>query len=56
MEVIIKDPSLANQDTKDNNKIMTLILVFYIFRVMRLVMIIIIISYFVGAFWYFVSW
>lgn len=56
MERIIEDPALANQDTKDNNKIMTLILVFYIFRVMRLVLIIIIISYFLGSFWYFISW
>ena len=31
-------------------------MVFYIFRVVRLVLIIIIISYFLGSFWYFVSW
>ena len=39
----------------DNNKIMDQIYIMYIFRVFRLVLFILILSYFFGIFWYIIT-
>lgn len=41
--------------TEDNNKIMDQIYIMYIFRVFRLVLFILILSYFLGTFWYMIT-
>jgi len=50
MESILSNPILANQDRFDLNKIMNLIMMFYVFRIVRLILIIVTLSYFWGAF------
>ena len=56
MESILSNPILANQDRFDLNKIMNLIMMFYVFRIVRLILIIVTLSYFLGCFWFFVTW
>jgi hypothetical protein len=47
---------MMQEDTrKDNNKIMTQIYLIYIFRVFRLVCLIVIMSYFLGTSWFIVT-
>ena len=41
---------------EDNNKIMEQIYIMYIFRVFRLVLFILILSYFLGTFWYIITY
>lgn len=41
--------------SEDNNKIMDQIYIMYIFRVFRLVLFILILSYFLGTFWYIIT-
>jgi len=41
--------------SEDNNKIMDQIYLMYIFRVFRLVLFILILSYFLGTFWYIIT-
>jgi hypothetical protein len=35
---------------------MTIIMVFYVFKIFRLIIIILTISFFLGHFWFFISW
>lgn len=51
---IEKNPRMEPM-TEDNNKIMDQIYIMYIFRVFRLVLFILILSYFLGTFWYIVT-
>ena len=41
--------------TEDNNKIMDQIYLMYIFRVFRLVLFILILSYFIGTIWFIIT-
>lgn len=48
---VIKDPSKMKNQNLDNNKIMLQIKIIYTFRVLRLVITILILSYFLGTLW-----
>ena len=52
LKSICKDPEMANNINLDNNKIMTIILIGYVFKTLKLVIIIFQVSYFLGIFYY----
>lgn len=49
---ILQNPELSISDKFDNNKIMQQIMLNYAFRIVRLIIIILTISYFIGTLWY----
>ena len=52
----IEQKPLMQPMKEDNNKIMEQIYIMYIFRVFRLVLFILILSYFLGTFWYIITY
>jgi hypothetical protein len=52
---VIKDPRMNTNQTVDNNMILLQIKIMYIFRVFRLIIIILILSYFLGTIWLLIS-
>ena len=56
MKRAIKDVSLKNNVLEDNNNIFRQIILSYIFQVLRLIVIIFSISYFIGTLWYIFVW
>jgi len=53
---VIKNPNLKFDQLRDNNNIMRQIMINYAFRVLRLVIVIFSISYFIGTLWYIFTW
>ena len=52
-DYIIKyDPELAKNNEIDNNNIMKILRIGYLFKTFKLVVIILSVSYFIGIFWY----
>jgi hypothetical protein len=49
---VVEDPELAENIDIDQNKIMTIILVSYMFKILRLIILIILVSYFLGIVFY----
>ena len=52
MKRLCEDPKLANDVNKDQNKIMTVIMISYMFKTFKLVIIIFQVSYFLGIVFY----
>ena len=51
-QIIKNDPYLANNTEQDNNNITTLMVIGYMMKIVRLVLIIMNISFFLGIFWW----
>lgn len=50
--LVIENPKLANNSDVDNNNIMLILMISYFFKVVKLVIFILIVSYFMGMLWY----
>ena len=53
---VLSNDTYKQQPMTDHNKIMKQILVGYVFRILRLVVIVVLISYFSGTLWYLFCW
>ena len=51
-KLVSDDPYLANNIDIDNNNIMQILMISYMIRVVKLVIFIVLVSYFMGMFWY----
>jgi hypothetical protein len=49
---VVEDPELAENIDIDQNKIMTIIFISYCFKILRLIILIILVSYFLGIVFY----
>lgn len=52
LEEIVKDPKLADNTVLDQNKILTIIMIGYLFKTVKLIIIIFQVSYFLGIGYY----
>jgi hypothetical protein len=49
---VVEDPELAENIDIDQNKIMTIISISYLFKILRLIILILVVSYFLGILFY----
>lgn len=50
--LVDENPKLAKNSDLDNNNIMLILMISYFFKVVKLVIFIVIVSYFMGMLWY----
>lgn len=55
-KAVLKSANLRHDMKRDNNEIMRQIVIKYVIRVIRLIAILFILSYFIGTVWYIVVW
>lgn len=53
---VMKNDDFKSEQLTDHNKIMTQIMLGYFFRVVRMIMVIFTVSYFIGTLWFIFCW